>query len=216
MNIPEQKTNWKQSWNDGKTGFHLSKTNPSLEQYAHLLDQEHTILVPLCGKTLDMHFLHNRNHSVVGIELVPQAINDFFQEWGVVPTTHQNRFNHERITVINSNIFAIQSQDLPTIDGIFDRAALVALPTSIRVQYAAHLLSLLKDGGTLLLITYDMPRPQDQGPPFTVRQHDVPHLFKHASSVELLKEIHNTPQDEPRLISRGVAWSKEHIWKIKK
>lgn len=216
MNIPEQKTNWKQSWNDGKTGFHLSNTNPSLEQYAHLFDEELTILVPLCGKTLDMHYLHHRNHAVIGIELVPQAIKSFFQEWGVVPKVHHNRFSHERITVINSNIFAVQSQDIPTIDGIFDRAALVALPTNIRTQYATHLLSLLKDGGTLLLITYDMPRPQDLGPPFAVRQHDVPHLFKRASSVELLKEIHNTPQDEPRLITRGIAWSKEHIWRIRK
>ena len=216
MNIPDQKTNWKQSWKDGKIGFHLSNTNPSLLEYAHLLDKEPTISVPLCGKTLDLHFLHQRNHTVIGVELVPQAINDFFQEWGVSPTVQNNHFSHEQITIINSNIFALQPQDVPVIDGIFDRAALVALPTHIRVQYATHLLSLLKEGGTLLLITYDMPRPQDQGPPFTVRQHDVPRLFGQASSIELLKEIHNTPKEEPRLITRGMAWSKEHIWKITK
>ena len=216
MSIPEQKTNWKQSWNDGKIGFHLSDTNPSLRQYAHILEKEETILVPLCGKTLDMHFLHQTGHAVVGIELVLKAIHDFFQEWGVEPQKTQNKSTFERITLINDNIFAVQPQDLPIIDGIFDRAALVALPTNLRPQYVEHLLSLLKDGGTILLITYDMPRPQEQGPPFAVRQEDVPHLFSQASSVELLKEIHNTPEDEPRLVFRNVAWSKEHIWRITK
>ena len=216
MTIPEQKTNWKQSWKDGKIGFHLSQTNPSLQQYAHLLEKEHTILVPLCGKTLDMHFLHQQNHTVVGVELVPQAIKDFFQEWGVEPLKQKKQHRFENITLINDNIFSIQAEDIPSIDGIFDRAALVALPTHIRPQYVKHLLSLLKDGGTLLLITYDMPRPQEQGPPFPVRKNDVPQLFEQASSIELLKEIHNTPKEEPRLVSRNVAWSKEHIWRITK
>ncbi len=216
MSIPEQKTNWKKSWKDGKTGFHLSKTNPSLQQYAHLLEKEHTILVPLCGKTLDMHFLCQTGHRVVGVELVSQAINNFFQEWNVIPIKQGNQYSFDQITIFNRNIFSVQPEHIPTIDGIFDRAALVALPPHIRTQYTAHLLSLLKDGGTLLLITYDMPRPQDQGPPFVVRKDDVPMLFKQASSVELLKEIHNTPEDEPRLVARNVAWSKEHIWLIKK
>ena len=216
MNIPEQKTNWKQSWKEGKIGFHLSDTNPSLRQYAHLLKNEKTILVPLCGKTLDMHFLHQNGHSVIGVELVSKAIDDFFQEWGMEPQREGNKNSVEQITLINDNIFAVQSEHIPTIDGIFDRAALVALPTTLRPKYVKHLLSLLKDGGSLLLITYDMPRPQEQGPPFAVRQEDVPQLFSQASSVELLKEIHNTPEEEPRLAFRNVAWSKEHIWLITK
>ena len=216
MTIPEQKTNWNKNWKNEKIGFHQAQTSPSLLQYAHILDEERTILVPLCGKTLDMHFLHQRNHCVIGVELIPKAIDDFFQEWGVVPTKKKDRFWYEQITIINQNIFAIQPPTIPTIDGIFDRAALVALPTHIRAQYARHLLTLLKDEGTLLLITYDLPRSQEKGPPFAVRQNDVPKLFARASSVELLKEIHKTPKEEPSLSSRGVAWSKEHVWLIRK
>ena len=181
MSIPEQKTNWKQSWKKGKIGFHLSDTNPSLQKYAHILEKEQTILVPLCGKTLDMHFLHQNGHDVIGVELIPQAISDFFQEWGVEVEQKGNQSSHEKITIINSNIFAVQSQQFPRIDGIFDRAALVALPKDIRPQYVDQLLSLLKDGGTLLLMTYDMPRPQDQGPPFVIRQEEVPQLFSNFS-----------------------------------
>jgi thiopurine S-methyltransferase len=216
MSIPKQNTDWKQSWKNGKLGFHLEKPNPSLCKYAQLLESEQNILVPLCGKTLDMHFLHQNGHHVYGVELVQQAIQDFFLEWNVDPIIDGNRTKHDNITIINSNIFTVQSEKIPSIDGIFDRAALVALPPEIRQQYAEHILSLLKKGGTLLLITYDMPRPQNQGPPFPVREMDIPSLFGTATSVELLEEIHKTSQEEPRLASRGVKWSKEHIWIIKK
>jgi thiopurine S-methyltransferase len=214
--VPEQKTNWKKSWNEGKIGFHLSQANPSLVQYADLLHNAHSILIPLCGKTLDMHFLRQKGHQILGIELVSQAIVDFFEEWNVQPQKKENRSTHEGITLIESNIFAIQKNDLPLIDGIFDRAALVALPTHIRSQYANHLLSILNDKGRILLISYDMPRSQEIGPPFTVRKEDIPALFHSASSVTLLKEIHNTAEEEPRLILRGMEWSKEHIWLIEK
>lgn len=216
MPVPEQKTNWKQSWKDDNIGFHRSTPNPSLCRYVHLLDKAETILVPLCGKTLDMHFLHQKGHHVYGVELVQKAIHDFFHEWNVEPRINNDHSQYEKITIINRNIFDVQPEDIPTVDGIFDRAALVALPTRIRMQYAAHILSLLKEGGSLLLITYDMPRPQEQGPPFSVRKNDTPALFAAAASVELLEEIHRTPQEEPRLASRGLQWSKEHIWLIKK
>ena len=216
MTIPKQKTNWKKSWKNGKIGFHQTETNPSLLKFSHLFDQEHTILVPLCGKTLDMHFLHQKKHSVIGVELITKAIDDFFQEWGVQPTRNEESYQYEQITIYNKNLFAMQPHMTPKIDGVFDRAALVAIPTHLRPQYAKHLLTLLKPEGTLLLITYDLPRSQEEGPPFAVRKQDVPLLFTDATSIELLEEIHNTPDEEPRLISRGLAWSKEHIWLIKK
>ena len=213
--IPEQTTDWKQSWKDGRIGFHLPNTNPNLVKYAHLLEECTNIFVPLCGKTLDMHFLHEQGHHIFGVELVQQAIADFFAEWNVSPTIENKHYSHAGITLIESNIFAIQASDLPTLHGIFDRAALVALPPDIRSQYVEHLLSLLSPNGTILLITYDMPHPQEEGPPFPVRKHDIPILFKNAASVQLLEEIHNTAKEEPRLALRGVDWSKEHIWLIK-
>ena len=210
--IPEQTTNWEQSWNEGRIGFHLSNTNPSLVQYAHLLSDCHTLLVPLCGKTLDMHFLHQKGHRIVGVELVPKAIMDFFSEWNVSPIQHNNQYTYEKITLIESNIFAVEKSGIPPLHGIFDRAALVALPPHIRPQYAEHLLSLLPKKAKILLITYDMPHPQEEGPPFPVRKNDIPTLFQKATSVQLLEEIHNTAKEEPRLALRGVEWSKEHIW----
>ena len=212
--IPEQTTNWEQSWKEGRIGFHLSSANPSLVKYAQLLDGCTNILVPLCGKTLDMHFLHDKGHQIFGVELVQQAITDFFAEWNVSPTIDNNSYSHEGITLLESNIFAINTSNFPTLHGIFDRAALVALPPHIRAQYAQLLLSLLPAQSKILLITYDMPHPQEEGPPFPVRQHDIPALFHNASSVQLLEEIHNTAAEEPRLALRGVEWSKEHIWLI--
>jgi thiopurine S-methyltransferase len=213
---PNQKTDWKKSWNNGKTGFHLSEANPSLVEYAHLFAENSSILFPLCGKSLDMHFLMEAHHTIIGVELVSQAITEFFTEWKVQPKREKNKYSHDGITIIESNIFNVQQQNLPVIDAVFDRAALIALPPHIRPQYANHLLSLLKDKGKILLISYDMPRDQEIGPPFPARKNDIPNLFCNASSVTLLKEIYKTAKDEPRLVQRGMDWSKEHVWLIEK
>ncbi|CAJ1361964.1 unnamed protein product [Effrenium voratum] len=45
------------------------------------------VLVPLCGKTLDMVYLSRQGYRVVGVEGVNKAIEEFAQEFGLqVPT----------------------------------------------------------------------------------------------------------------------------------
>ena len=39
-----------------------------------------TVLVPLCGKSLDLIHLHSLGHSVVGVEWIEQACLEFFSE----------------------------------------------------------------------------------------------------------------------------------------
>ena len=214
--LPIQKTDWKQHWIDGRIGFHLSEFNPSLVRHIDHLSNCKNVLIPLCGKTLDLHFLHQRGHHCFGIELVKEAICDFFTEWGVEPTEDNHLTRYENISIYNQNIFSIERQDLPKINAIYDRAALVALPPDLREQYVEHLLSLLDCKGKILLFGYDMPRSQSKGPPFAVRKTDIQRLFRNTSSIQLIEEIFRTPIEEPKLEKRGLEWSKEYIWIIEK
>jgi len=216
MNIPEQKTNWKQAWKDNRTGFHQSHTNPYLERYAQSLQDCRHILFPLCGKTRDMHYMHSKGHSCIGVELVERAIKQFFLEWGVSPIQQQQSYHYDNITIHHKNIFALTRESLPPIDGIFDRAALIALPIEIRSQYAQHLLSLLQEGGKILLVTLDLPRPQDQGPPFSVYESEIPKIFSQATTVQCLENNHKTPEDEPFLVRADLPSMKEYTWLITK
>ncbi|CAB4033218.1 thiopurine S-methyltransferase-like, partial [Paramuricea clavata] len=42
--------------------------------------QNRRVLVPFCGKTLDLLWLVKQGHTVIGIEAVQKAIEDFFKE----------------------------------------------------------------------------------------------------------------------------------------
>ncbi|WP_353195035.1 hypothetical protein [Pectobacterium brasiliense] len=48
---------WLQRWRDGQTGFHQDEVMPLLQKHWPVLQlpKAARVLVPLCGKTLDMH-----------------------------------------------------------------------------------------------------------------------------------------------------------------
>lgn len=92
---------WLERWKIGETGWHKPTPNPSLIKHVHELrcdpvntkreagSSPPTIIVPLCGKTLDMVWLYERGWNVIGIELVSQAITEFFQSnWKSFPIYH--------------------------------------------------------------------------------------------------------------------------------
>src|SRR3546814_12861307 len=47
------------------------------------------VFVPLCGKSLDMAWLAARGHRVLGVELSPLAVGQFFDENGLAPAQRE-------------------------------------------------------------------------------------------------------------------------------
>ncbi|CAM9456931.1 unnamed protein product [Choristocarpus tenellus] len=79
---------WRQRWKAGRTTWHRNgPNNVLLEHYDRFLGdgegtdvktegrttEQHRTLVPLCGKTLDMPFLAEKGHEVVGVDGVEAA-----------------------------------------------------------------------------------------------------------------------------------------------
>ena len=85
--VPIPGTDWHQRWQDNLIGFHQSQTNVHLKNYWDRLGIKTgaTVFVPLCGKSLDMLWLAEQ-HPVLGVELSPKAVEDFFAENGLQPT----------------------------------------------------------------------------------------------------------------------------------
>ena len=80
-------TIWHQRWSNQQIGFHRSVVNDLLEKHWPTLNLQHggTVLVPLCGKSVDMHWLAQQEHDVIGVELVLPAAEAFFEEAGSTP-----------------------------------------------------------------------------------------------------------------------------------
>ena len=216
-----QDTEWHHRWKEGNIGWQKDQPNEHLIKHFQSVNQQAgTILVPLCGKSKDLLWLSQQGWSVIGIEMVTKAIEDFFTELGVTPDISENHgkkwYRYENITIIQSDIFAMQATMLPQIDAIYDRAALVALPPKLREEYIAQKMNFLASSGKVLLLTYDMPVPQSKGPPYPVRSNSVEHLYPKYCSKKLLDEIMYTPETEAKLKERGVDWSKVQVWLIAK
>ena len=73
---------WIDRWQSGRIGFHQDAVHPELrDRWSELgLSPGATVLAPLCGKSLDMRWLAERGHRVVGIELSELAVRAFFEE----------------------------------------------------------------------------------------------------------------------------------------
>src|SRR5690348_16253628 len=101
---------WLQRWQEGRTGWHRDAVMPLLEQHWPALGVPHgtRVLVPLCGKSLDMAWLASQGLRVRGVELSPLAIETFFTEQALQP--HSRSMPHGRhhqagdIEIVNADI----------------------------------------------------------------------------------------------------------------
>ena len=83
---------WHERWRSRQIGFHQSSPHPFLERWwsAHRrVAGDARVYVPLCGKSLDMIWLAVHGHRVVGTELSPLAVQEFFGEQGAPPGVEQ-------------------------------------------------------------------------------------------------------------------------------
>jgi thiopurine S-methyltransferase len=201
---------WLERWREGRTHFHQTRVTPPLERFWPTLDfaPGSRILVLLCGKSLDMLWLARRDLRVLGVELSPLAVEQFFDEHGLTPqVTRSPAGDHyvaENIEIIRGDIFDLDAATLGSCVGVFDRAALVALPKSMRGLYVRHVYSHLSDRYQGLLVTLDYPQEEMDGPPFCVDDAEVQELYAGHSVAELIYR-RDILSIEPKFQKAGVS-----------
>ena len=183
---------WHQRWQTSRIGFHQNDINTHLRScWHHTGAQPGTqVLVPLCGKSRDMHWLAEQGHSVAGFELSPLAIGDFFEEATLSPVRDTEgpfvRWQQGAFSLYEGDFFQAGALGRQ-FELAYDRAALIALPPAMRPEYAGLLAKLVKAGGRVLLVTVNHDSAQDQSPPFAVNEREVRTLFDPYFEVVLLE-----------------------------
>lgn len=186
-------TEWDARWRNGQIGFHQPDVSDFLDEYADRVfgaAASGRVLVPLCGKSLDMVFLAQRAAAVVGVEYVEQAVEEFFAERGLSPDVDRGPpvlYRAHKYIVFATDFFTVTNEHVGEIDAIFDRASLVALDPEARVDYVDHLRSLVPAGAMTLLITFDYEQSEMNGPPFAVSDNEVERLFRDGFAIEHLE-----------------------------
>ena len=201
---------WHQRWQEGRIGFHQERTTPLLEQYwsTLALPQGSRVFVPLAGKSLDMPWLVSQGHRVLGVELSRIAIEQFFEEHSLRPTMHESRYGTHflagGIELVCGDAFGLDAGVLAGCTGVYDRAALIALPRDMRKPYVRALLARLPLGCRGLLVTLDYPQHEKSGPPFSVGADEVQALYGDHWQVECL-ERRDILAAQPGFVAEGVT-----------
>lgn len=213
---------WLERWQENRTGFHQSRITPPLEKFWPSLElpRGSRILVPLCGKSLDMIWLAQQGHTVLGVELSELAVGQFFSENGLQAATHDSPLGRHYVSgpieIIRGDIFDLDPVTLSKCTGVFDRAALIALPSTMRHDYVRHVYGQLADDYAGLLVTLDYPQSQMDGPPFSVDDPEVQALYAHARSQVQLLDRRGILDKEPKFMAQGVESLDSLVYRLQR
>ncbi|MFH1556943.1 MAG: thiopurine S-methyltransferase [Pseudomonadota bacterium] len=185
---------WRSKWENNQIAFHEGKPNALLVKYLAQLDLRPgaRISVPLCGKTRDIFWLLSQGFEIVGAELSALAVEQLFADLGISPEMSKlgplTRCSAPGIDIFIGDIFELTRETLGTVDAVYDRAALVALPQPLRERYAAHLVAITA-AAPQLLICFDYDQSLIAGPPFAVSPEDARALYGAAYDISLLESV---------------------------
>ena len=208
---------WHERWARDEIGFHRHEYNAHMTAFMHrlgLAPGAH-VLVPLCGKSLDLLWLHREGYVVSGIEISRKAVEAFFRE-NALPFERDevdgmSCYRHGSLAVWCTDFFDFDWAAIDPVDGVYDRASLVALPAGMREAYAQVMLQQLPEHAPMLLITLDYPQEEMRGPPFAVGRAEVERLYHPHWRVE---EIHDEDclAAEPRMREKGLSRLHERVY----
>lgn len=210
---------WHKKWESNQIGFHLPEVNPYLQRHWPQLaiPMQARVLVPLCGKSLDLLWLAGRGHQVLGVELSQKAIEDFFSEHQVTPQVSDEGpfkvYRGDSIELWCGDFFALTADDVAGCAALYDRAALIALPPAMRERYAAHLQQILPPVVQGLLITLDYDQAQMSGPPFAVSDDELRRLLAGAWQVRMLEE-QDVLGESWKFLQAGVTRLEERVYRV--
>lgn len=211
---------WHEKWAKNEIGFHLPMPHPLLckhwkdAQLSWQLDDNSSVFVPLCGKSLDIPFLLEQGHKVVANELSETAVKALFDAMKLKPIITQQgelvKYQYQNLVVYAGDFFQLTLEQLGKVSAVYDRAALIALPAEMRVQYAKHLSSITANAHQFL-ITLDYDQDKMSGPPFSVQENEVKNLYDSNYKIEQLARK-NIIEHEEKFASRGLTELYESVY----
>ena len=175
---------WLERWREGRTHFHQTRVTPLLQKYWPGLD------VPAGGRC----WCRSAASRWTWCGWRRRATKCWAwswrrSRWAVLrrertprPVIHESSYGRHyvagNIEIICGDIYNLDARILSHCVGAYDRAALVALPESMRASYVRHVYGQLSPSWRGLLITLDYPQEEMAGPPFSIADSEAQALFR--------------------------------------
>lgn len=187
---------WKRVWDSGTYTFHSDAVHPKLIKYLDMCvdGREHLrMFVPLCGKSVDMKYLYDKGHHIVGVDCSSIAIEEFFSEQNITFSCQEmtaikgRRYQNEdgRIVLYCCDFFSFTDVVHGQFDFIWDRAAMYALKPRDRSKYVCTVNNLMGTGCVGLIETLDFVQIKSDSP-YTINDEEIRELYSQCK-VELIE-----------------------------
>lgn len=217
-----EKAYWNERWSSNKIGFHRAQVNDLLVKYWPQLNlpKDSHVLVPLCGKAVDMQWLAEQGHQVTGVELSADACRAFFEESGLAFSYCQEGvfevFQSENIVLYAGDFFQFEQSLFGEFDAIYDRAALVALPSEnnesgMREQYLQAINRLANSSTKMLLLTWAYDQSKMPGPPFSIDLDKVRDYYAADWNIDLVG-VQSFDPIPPHLVAKGLEAAEDLVF----
>lgn len=193
---------WEERWAKGQTRFHMTCVHPQLQKHIHLLTEgknSQRFFLPLCGKSVDLKWLAQQGHDVIGNECVELACEQFYEENNTQYTTEpltlikgkifKSKDPNLRVTLYCCDFFDLTKDVIGEFDCVWDRGSLAAINTTDRRPYAEQMASLLSSHTRYLADVFKLDNTNFSGPPHNFPSEEMVSYFGNSCNVKQVDEV---------------------------
>ena len=185
---------WIEGWQQGRKGFDQADPHRWLAEYWPALQvaDDSTVFVPLCGKSVDMVWLAEQGHSIIGVEVSEIAVDEFFAMVELSPEIEEigplALYRAGPYELWRGDLFELPAAVFDRVDVVYDRANIVALPPDIRRRYAQVLTMQLRAEVPWFLVSFTYDQNEMDGPPHSVPLTEIDTLFGEEFEIDTLAD----------------------------
>lgn len=177
--ITFDKKYWTNRYQAGETQWDAgSITTPLKAYFDGLTDKEMRILLPGGGSGHEAAYLHEQGfREVFLLDFSEVPLNSFRERFPTFPDNH----------LLQKDFFALEG----AFDLIVEQTFFCALHPTQRPAYASQMARLLKPGGRLIGVLFEIPLTSD-GPPFGGRREEYHQYFRPFFTIHKLEACYNS------------------------
>ncbi|HQU95463.1 MAG TPA: methyltransferase domain-containing protein [Saprospiraceae bacterium] len=170
---------WNHRWKSGLTGWDIGYASPPLVEYmSQYEDKSVSILIPGCGNSYEAENLLSKgfdNITLIDIsEELTNRLRERFKKTPQVKVIYEDFFNH------------VGQYDL-----ILEQTFFCAQILERREEYVRHVASLLKRGGRLVGVLFNVDFGKE-GPPFGGDENEYRKLFSGLFDIRVMSPCYNS------------------------
>ncbi|KPM47822.1 methyltransferase domain-containing protein [Jiulongibacter sediminis] len=172
---------WSTRYKENTTGWDLGQVSPPIEAYVdQLTNKDISILIPGCGNSHEAEHLLSAGFKKVTLVDISEVLVERLK------VKFEAEIAEDRCEVIHADFFDLKG----TFDLVIEQTFFCAIDPSLRQQYAQKMAELLKPGGKVAGVLFEMHKPD--GPPFGGNSEEYLGYFEPLFDIKSMEPCHNS------------------------